>query len=120
MALNLLFADGSTSPKIHKPVDGGELDFARRKSGKNAWIPPCLAASHIKFRWWLACNGQLETANGEIMCLYQAVNRRIEVVPGVGYWGFKATANLAAFASASGLVVAAIRGVCNPNHWSRP
>jgi hypothetical protein len=63
--------------------------FARRKSGKNARIPPCLAASHIKFRGWLACNDQLETANGEIMCLYQAVNRRIEVVPGVGYWGLR-------------------------------
>jgi hypothetical protein len=87
MALTCSLPMNRIALKIHKPGDRGELDLARTKSGKNARIPPCLAASHARFRWWLACNGQLEKANREIMCLYQAVNGRIEVAPGVGYGG---------------------------------
>jgi hypothetical protein len=43
---------------------------------------------------------------------------RIEIVGKVGY-ARRATVNLAAFTSASGDLVAAVRGVCNPKGLSR-
>jgi hypothetical protein len=43
---------------------------------------------------------------------------RIEIVGKVGYARW-ATVNLAAFASASGHLVAAVRGVCHPKGLSR-
>jgi hypothetical protein len=49
------------------------------------------------------------------MAGYQLVNSLIELVIRVGYLGARIAANLAAFTSASGFLVVAVRGANNPN-----
>jgi hypothetical protein len=107
----------SDTIKIHKPNEAGERHLCPATSEK-ARIRPSFGLSHP-----VPCGDRLqhivaETPDQEIMAGYQLVNSLIELPAGVGYLGGKVAANLAAFTSASGFLVVAVRGANNPNSRS--
>jgi hypothetical protein len=107
-------AEESDITKIHKPNEAGERHLCPAQSEK-ARIRPSFGLSHP-----VPCEGHLqhiaaEMPDQEIMTGYQLVNSLIELPIGVGYLGGEVAANLAAFTSASGFLVVAVRGANNPN-----